>query len=79
MNQKELLQRQEALVKAAEAENRELTADEQREFDSLTAQIDALKATPAPAPAPPVRGCPGSPPQSGLRGASESGGPDRCG
>ena len=54
MNQKELLQRQEALVKAAEAENRELTADEQREFDSLTAQIDALKATPAPAPAPAV-------------------------
>lgn len=54
MKLKELIQRQEALVRAAEAENRELTAEEQREFDNLQGQIDALRSAPAPTPAPAV-------------------------
>ncbi|KYD24607.1 phage major capsid protein [Parageobacillus toebii] len=44
MNLKELLARQKAIVDKAKAEKRDLTESEQREFDDLQAQIDALIA-----------------------------------
>ena len=57
----EYLKRQQELVDAAKAASRELTADEQAEFDKLQRQIEALTAeieaeerslqTPPPAPA----------------------------
>ena len=38
------IQRQQALVKAAKDGNREMTAEEQAEFDSLQREIDTLNA-----------------------------------
>lgn len=43
MNLKKMIQRQQELLDAAKAEKRELTADEQSEFDSLQKQIDLMK------------------------------------
>ena len=40
MNIKEMIARQRALLDLAKGENRDLTADEQREFDELTAKIE---------------------------------------
>ena len=57
MNREQMIQRQQELLNLARAEQRELTADEQVEFDSLQRSIDALGApapanpTPTPAPA----------------------------
>ena len=42
MNREAMIQRQQELLNAARAANRELTAAEQAEFDSLQRQIDAL-------------------------------------
>lgn len=44
MGLEELIQRQEAIVAKAEAEARELTAEEQAEFDGLQKQIDQIRA-----------------------------------
>ena len=53
MNLKEMIARQQALIDGAKAENRDLNAEERKEFDSLQASIDAAKAaTPAATPAP---------------------------
>lgn len=54
MNLKELLEKQQAIVDAARSAGRELTAEEQSEFDSLQRQIDALTNQGAPAPAAPT-------------------------
>lgn len=43
MNLKEMIQRQQELLNAAKAANREFTAEEQAEFDSLQKSIDSLK------------------------------------
>ena len=48
MNLAELIARQQALIDGAKAASRELTAEEQREFDDLQRQIDELKAKPGP-------------------------------
>lgn len=48
MNLKQMIQRQQELLNLAKAEKRELTAEEQKEFDSLQASIDAARAA-APA------------------------------
>lgn len=45
MNLKQMIQRQQELLDLAKAEKRELTAEEQKEFDSLQASIDALRAS----------------------------------
>lgn len=45
MNLKQMIQRQQELLNAARAAQRELTADEQAEFDSLQRSIDALRAS----------------------------------
>ena len=45
MNLKQMIQRQQELLNAARAAQRELTADEQAEFDSLQRSIDAIRAT----------------------------------
>ena len=42
MNRKQMIQRQQELLNTARAAQRELTAEEQAEFDSLQRQIDAL-------------------------------------
>ena len=53
MNLKEMIAHQQALLDGAKAENRDLNAEERKEFDSLQASIDAAKAaTPAATPAP---------------------------
>lgn len=44
MNRKQMIQRQQELLNMAKAEQRELTAEEQAEFDSLQKSIDALPA-----------------------------------
>lgn len=44
MNRKQMIQRQQELLDTAKAAQRELTAEEQAEFDSLQRQIDALPA-----------------------------------
>ena len=44
MNRKQMIQRQQELLNTAKAAQRELTAEEQAEFDSLQRQIDALPA-----------------------------------
>lgn len=44
----ELIARQQALIDGAKAASRELTAEEQKEFDDLQRQIDELKAKPQP-------------------------------
>ena len=44
MNLEQLIQRQQAIVARAEAEGRELTAEEQAEFDDLQRQIDLIRA-----------------------------------
>ena len=44
MNLAELVARQQAILNTAKTESRELTAEEQREFDDLQRQIDELKA-----------------------------------
>ncbi len=44
MNLKQMIQRQQELLNAAKAANRELTAQEQAEYDSLQRQIDAALA-----------------------------------
>lgn len=56
MNLEQMIQRQQELLNAARAAQRELTADEQAEFDSLQRSIDALRggngggeSTPTPA------------------------------
>ena len=55
MNREQMIQRQQELLNLARAEQRELTAEEQAEFDSLQRSIDALgapaPANPTPAPA----------------------------
>lgn len=60
MNLKQMIQRQQELLNTARAAQRELTADEQAEFDSLQRSIDAIRAAgnadPTPAPAAPVDG-----------------------
>ena len=43
MNRKQMIQRQQELLNMAKAEQRELTAEEQAEFDSLQRQLDALE------------------------------------
>lgn len=62
MNLKQMIQRQQELLNTARAAQRELTAEEQAEFDSLQRSIDAARAaasgtgaepTPAPAAATP--------------------------
>lgn len=45
MNLEQMIQRQQELLNAARAAQRELTADEQAEFDSLQRSIDAIRAT----------------------------------
>lgn len=45
MNLKQMIRRQQELLNAARAAQRELTADEQAEFDSLQRSIDAIRAT----------------------------------
>ena len=52
MNLFQMIQRQQELLNTARAAQRELTAEEQAEFDSLQRQIDAMGngATPTPAP-----------------------------
>lgn len=61
MNLKQMIQRQQELLNTAKAAGRELTAEEQAEFDSLQRSIDAARVagsaagaepTPAPAAAP---------------------------
>lgn len=47
MNREQMIQRQQELLNTARAAQRELTAEEQAEFDSLQRQIDALDAEPA--------------------------------
>lgn len=44
MNRKQMIQRQQELINTAKAAQRELTAEEQAEFDNLQRQIDALPA-----------------------------------
>lgn len=44
MNRRQMIQRQQELLNTARAAQRELTAEEQAEFDSLQRQIDALPA-----------------------------------
>ena len=44
MNLDQMIQRQQELLDTAKAAKRELTADEQREFDTLQADINALRA-----------------------------------
>lgn len=46
MNRKQMIQRQQELLNTARAAQRELTAEEQAEFDSLQRQIDALDREP---------------------------------
>ena len=48
MNLAALIARQQAILNGAKAASRELTAEEQREFDDLQRQIDELKAKPEP-------------------------------
>ena len=55
MNREQMIQRQQELLNLAKAEQRELTAEEQAEFDSLQRSIDALGA---PAPANPTPAAP---------------------
>ena len=53
MNREQMIQRQQELLNTAKAAQRELTAEEQAEFDDLQRQINALGApTPAADPAP---------------------------
>lgn len=54
MNLEQMIQRQQELLNTAKAAGRELTAEEQREFDELQRSIDAKKAPAAPAAAPQV-------------------------
>lgn len=53
MNREQMIQRQQELLNTARAAQRELTAEEQAEFDSLQRSIDALDAPADPAPAAP--------------------------
>lgn len=55
MNREQMIQRQQELLNTARAAQRELTAEEQAEFDSLQRSIDALGA---PAPANPTPAAP---------------------
>ena len=48
MNLKQMIQRQQELLNTAKAAGRELTADEQREFDELQSKIDAARAQEQP-------------------------------
>lgn len=53
MNLKQMIQRQQELLSTAKAASRELTADEQKEFEDLQRSIDATKVEPtAPVVAP---------------------------
>lgn len=52
MNLEKMIQRQQELLNAARAAQRELTAEEQAEFDSLQRNIDAIRAAGGAAPAP---------------------------
>ena len=61
MNLQELINAQRALTDAARAENRSLTADEQRQFDEYQRQIDAI-----------LNGA-GNPAQEGAQGQGERG------
>lgn len=54
MTLEQMLARQQALVNAAKAGQRDLTEEEQREFDQLQSQIDALRAVQTRPPAPPL-------------------------
>ncbi len=56
MNLKQMIQRQQELLNTARAAQRELTAEEQAEFDSLQRSIDAIRAAENanPTPAAPV-------------------------
>lgn len=51
MNRKQMIQRQQELLNAAKAAQRELTAEEQAEFDELQRSIDSMPETEQPAPA----------------------------
>ena len=53
MNREQMIQRQQELLNLARAEQRELTAEEQAEFDSLQRSIEAF-GVPAPANAAPA-------------------------
>lgn len=53
MNREQMIQRQQELLNTARAAQRELTAEEQAEFDSLQRSIDALDAPADPTPAAP--------------------------
>ena len=45
MNLQEMIARQRELTEAARQQGRSLTAEEQREFDSLQEQIDSMTAS----------------------------------
>jgi len=60
MTKKELLARQAAILSKAKNEKRDLTDEEQKEFDDITAQIKALGETPETAPAAPAAHAEGS-------------------
>ena len=51
MNLEQMIQRQQQLLDAARAANRELTAEEQLEYDSLQREIDRINAIAPAAPA----------------------------
>ena len=44
MDKKQMLARQQEIISTAKAEGRDLTAEEKREFEDLTAKIKALSA-----------------------------------
>lgn len=54
MNLKQMIQRQQELLSTAKAAGRELTAEEQREFDDLQRSIDSIRAAATPSASSPV-------------------------
>ena len=56
MNREQMLARQQEILNAAQAEERNLTPEEQSEFDDLQRQIDALEPDTNPAPGGTQRG-----------------------
>lgn len=80
---KKALARQQALIDAAKAEKRDMTADEQRAFDELQIVIDELRAEETggadPAPAPTEGGADPAPALSGSTDPAEGDIPSRGG
>ena len=56
MKRSELLLKQQAILNAAKAESRDLTPEEQAEFDEIQRQLDAMDGDPDPEPDPGQRG-----------------------